>query len=475
MHPQRQIDFKQYRNNTKASSPDVTHSGNTKKSSETAFLTKLFQRLNDNNIHYCVLRNYESLPYNLNGSDIDLLVDHDQVKTLLNVLNEETANTGGKLIVFYRSGDFFRLCFCFSGNRLSWGVQFDVHTNELYRGVPFFDRNLMLNRANKFNGISVASPNDAMILALLKECLSNGTSRKGYEHKAKLAYAEEKCLYQNMFEHYFGKDVALEWNSFFSRKFSSRDLKIISRKSRISLLVNAFCADPLCTIRKKIKYHSDRLLRLFVPIGFTLAVLGTDGSGKSTIIEGIRPPLESALHTSLNYEHMRPNLLPSIAHLFGRQTKEGPVTNPHGSRPSGFLGSFLRLSYYSLDYILGYWLKVYPAKVKRPCLYVFDRYFYDFITDPTRSRISLPKWLIKLFVVLIPAPDIVLCLGADPAVIHSRKPELPLIEVERQVRELKKFCDSSPRAVWIDTAQSIEKSVDQALGAITDRMAARYE
>jgi len=87
----------------------------------------------------------------------------------------------------------------------------------------------------------------------------------------------------------------------------------------------------------------------------------------------------------------------------------------------------------------------------------------------------LPKWLIKLFAVLIPAPDIILCLGADPAVIHARKPELPLVEVEQQVRELEKFWDSSPNAIWIDTAQSVEKSVDQALKTITDHMAARYE
>ena len=113
--------------------------------------------------------------------------------------------------------------------------------------------------------------------------------------------------------------------------------------------------------------------------------------------------------------------------------------------------------------------------VKKPCLYVFDRYYYDFILDPIRSRISLPKKLMGWFQALIPEPALVLCLGADPEVIHARKPELPLSEVERQVDELRNFCDGSKRAVWVDTGLSIEESTNQALSAIVDRMAARYE
>jgi thymidylate kinase len=168
------------------------------------------------------------------------------------------------------------------------------------------------------------------------------------------------------------------------------------------------------------------------------------------------------------------DLLPSIARLFGKPVKEGPVTDPHGSKPSGFFGSFLRLSYYSLDYVLGYWLKVYPALVKQPTLYIFDRYFYDYYIDSRRGMVSLPKWLIKLYGIFIPSPDVILCLGADAEAMHARKPELPLEEVKRQVKELQAFYKSNKRAVWIDTGCSIEESVDKALEVITSRMAARY-
>ena len=112
--------------------------------------------------------------------------------------------------------------------------------------------------------------------------------------------------------------------------------------------------------------------------------------------------------------------------------------------------------------------------VKRPCIYIFDRYFYDYLFDPVRARISLPRWFIKLFSLVIPKPDLILCLGADPEVIHSRKPELTIEETKNQVTHLRQFCRNTTRAIWIDTGRSVEDAADKTLTAIAVRMEARY-
>jgi hypothetical protein len=128
-----------------------------------------------------------------------------------------------------------------------------------------------------------------------------------------------------------------------------------------------------------------------------------------------------------------------------------------------------------LDYTFGFYLKIWPKKAIRSCVCIFDRYYYDYLIDPKRARIKLPKWILKMGQFLIPEPDLILCLGTDAQVIHKRKPELTLDEVERQVAALKKMSESHNRAVWIDTGENIETSSKNAIKVIINMMANRFE
>jgi len=207
-----------------------------------------------------------------------------------------------------------------------------------------------------------------------------------------------------------------------------------------------------------------------------IAFLGTDGSGKSTIIDAIRPYLNQAFDGKFYYEHMRPNKFPSIARLMGK--KEDfitAVTDPHAQKPSGFFGSLFRFSYYYIDYTLGYFLKVFRRKKSESCVWIFDRYYYDYLLDQKRARIHLPQSLIKLGAFFIPKPDIIICLGTDAEKIYARKPEISFQEVERQVKALKEFSSQNKRAVWIDTGVDIETSKQACLEHITDFMANRFK
>ena len=96
------------------------------------------------------------------------------------------------------------------------------------------------------------------------------------------------------------------------------------------------------------------------------------------------------------------------------------------------------------------------------------------MVDPKRARINLPIWMIKRMMFFIPEPDLILCLGAEPKVIHDRKPELPLDEVIEQVSKLKYFCESEKKAIWIDTGKSLDVAVKQTLETIVNKMASRY-
>ena len=448
-------------------------------SSESMLLQRLFDRLNKSRVHYAVLRNYKTLPYSLGGSDLDLLVDRNHLDEAIVILRNVVRDFGGQCISCINDYEMtvinWRFCGKYGTSSSWWGLPIDIFVTVGLRQYEHFDTEAVLSNSVMHGDVCVVSPGDAAIIAFLKECIANGKTRKNYEKDASMAYLSDKLRYKKILEKYFGTRVARLWGKYLTFGGDARTLKGISRCARWAVPFRAFFRSPLGTLRNTCTCIWRRWVRMFQPPGFMVAVTGTDGSGKSTIIHGIEPIMEAALHKKLKYEHLRPNLLPSIARLFGRPGTTGPVTDPHAGRPCGFLSSLARLLYYSLDYTFGYWFKVYPALVKKQNLYVFDRYYCDYLIDPRRSRIRLPRWLIKTVGVFIPQPDLILCLGTDPKVIHARKPELPPEEVERQVADLRQFCQQNRRAVWIDTGCSIEESVDKALAAITSRMAARYE
>jgi len=363
---------------------------------------------------------------------------------------------------------------CGRENGAWWGIRLDLLSMQTYKGVVFYPGEELLRTAQSIQGVRVARPDHSATLAMLKDALSTGRLRNDYLQGTQAAYRNNPAEWTSRLEDSFGGRATLMMTHFMEDP-ASIPFSCVCWSLRHGLALKAMLSGPVHFLVDRLASLRDRVARVFKCPGVCVAIMGTDGSGKSTIIDAICPVLQRSLHTKPLYGHLRPNLLPSLAKLFGRPVPEGPVTNPHGSKPSGFWGSLLRLCYYTADYVLGYWLKVFPVLVKSPCLYIFDRYFYDYYIDPRRSRISLPKNAIRLFEFFIPRPDIILCLGGDPEVVQKRKGELPLEEVQRQTAELRRFCASNTRAVWIDTGCSIEKSVDQALEAITTRMAARYE
>lgn len=425
---------------------------------EINLLEKFFIRLNNEKILYLVLRNYQKLPQSTGNSDLDIVVHKKDIEKFFDLLNEFI--NSNNLLILSIVQDIRCPKYCISNGK--WGIQMDIFVGF----VGFGNRELipsstLFKNIGDYRGVKILAPNVGAVLAFLKELLNNKTSSKKYLIEL-----------QNQFFHMeIDPQLLSQFRPQF-RLYLNQHLNHLGKEH----LPELFRIAKKDFNRSKMTGFKNKLTRLFKQPGYTIAFLGTDGSGKSTIIENIKSPLNDAFHNGVYYEHLRPNKLPSIARLIGNKVEfTGPVKNPHGSSTSGYLGSLLRWSYYMLDYTFGFYLKVWPKKAIRSCVWIFDRYYYDYLIDPKRGRIKLPYWILKFGQLIIPEPDIILCLGTDAEIIHKRKPELPLEEVERQLSELKKFCRSHRRAVWIDTGQSVEESSNQALEAILKVMAKRFE
>ena len=299
----------------------------------------------------------------------------------------------------------------------------------------------------------------------MKELLSNGKTRKDYFPEMVKTYGERGADSFEVLEGAFSQGAIDVLRQHLEANDDSKEsLYLLAEKLRADVIQRKW----IFKLGARARNTFSKYQRVIRPPGYSIAVLGTDGSGKTTMIDAVTPLLEQALHSKIQYEHLRPNWLPPLGVATGkRPSGDGsPVTAPHAQKNSRFVGSLIRLVYYSMDYTIGYWLKIYPRLVKRPHICLFDRYYYDFLLDPCRMRIALPHWMMRLVLMFAPQPRLILCLGGDPELIYLRKPETSLAEVTRQVDELKELCTKNSRAKWIDTGMSVKDSKDQVLRAI---------
>ena len=433
---------------------------------ESRFLTSLFAELNAAGVRYAVLRNAETLPFSLNGSDIDMLVAHDDILVVQDILRKTACSNGGEAILAIKYPNFLQTEFLGKTDVGWWGCCIDLFDGYFIQAIlPLVDSEIWKYQHRTAQDIITLDPDVGAYIGYAKELLQNGVKSVRYREGAMNAVA-------------LGKDDAIaerQCRELVNSALAGKDVGV--RRFVFRWKLRMICSCPIESCSRLLRFSFARAARLFSPCGRMIAVMGTDGAGKTSLLGAILPVLRTMNHKATVVHHLKPDLLPPLARFRGVKPVPGHVcTTPHASRPSGFAGSLVRISYLLSDYILGYWLKVRIRLAKTPAAFwIFDRYAYDILIDPRRFRIRLPRGIIKFFLFFVPRPDLVLCLGGDPQKIYARKPETSLEEVTRQVKELKAFCEGNRRAVWIDTTTTIEQSRDAALSAILSAMSKRSE
>lgn len=432
------------------------------------FLKILFTRLDENKIRYFVFGYYQSLPESTNGSDIDMIIDECDVILAEKVL-KDIINCSEIILASYytnSSTKFYRFL------TKSWGVQIDIYCKGLcYRGVPYFPVDRLQSNLIMHNGIvRVLEESRGFYLDYFKEVIHNGKVKEKYVLALMAALAEDELACLEEIRHVYGKEaeqIIAENRSFIGLQDIAKPLQRIIHKQ-------LFKGQRLTVLKDRIQ----SFLRLFSKRpGYVIVVEGTDGSGKSTIINHISPILNECFHKFVFYNHLRPKLIPDLGVVLGKKSAEESEhvnSDPHGQSQSGFVGSLVRWGYYMIDYTFGYLKKIWIQIQSKSKVFIFDRYYYDYYIDQKRSRTNLPNWILRVGEILIAKPDLILCLGGDPEKIYARKPETSVQEVERQTNVLRHFCETHQNAVWIDTTTTIEQSCEEAMNAIVTMMSKRF-
>ena len=181
----------------------------------------------------------------------------------------------------------------------------------------------------------------------------------------------------------------------------------------------------LNAIKNRLLYFYD-ILTSYRRKGFVITFSGVDGAGKSTVIENVAHLIEKQLRYPVVVLRHRPSILPIISVIFrGKEEAEKRVESslPRTGSNDRLLSSLLRFSYYYVDYFIGQFL-VFLKYTLRGYVVIYDRYYFDFISDSKRSNVVLPKGLSFLGYTFLLKPKFNFFLFADKRIILERKNEL---------------------------------------------------
>ena len=409
-------------------------------------LRRLFAGLAEHDVRYAVLRNHEHLPERVGSRDIDILVHPDDRATARKVALGLAHDLDLKVSDLY-DDDMFSSIWLF--RRMEDGAAFtlavDFFPGRRVYGVELYDVEAALTDLRDHRGIPVVrEPFMFLDKWLYHLVVGQPTPAKYDDLFAEIAERHFDELLAHV-ENVLGSDVARKALETV-RVGRSSELRAHGFRARVAML----CARLTpCGLAGPVAFLCYRLRDQVRKRGLFLSISGPDGAGKTTVIDMVVAQLEAIYGAGeIKYAHFRPTVLPRLAEVAKKahavETVDENYAEPHRGKPSGPVGSVARLGYYWLDYFGGYLRSVRPV-LKRREVMLFDRYYYDMIADPFRSRIKLPMPILRFFGRLLPLPDHAFFIDVAPGEIHRRKQELT---IERIVALNARYGDLANRG-WL--------------------------
>lgn len=430
-----------------------------------SFLEDVFELLNAKT-YYAVMRNYEGLPYRNYSRDIDILIEK---KDLLNVLSEMrnvASNHNYKVLLGYKSAGQWALFFQSIEKHII--IQLDFLFCVFAKGTFLLSAEGIL-KDRIFNGY-VYHLSDLHVW-LCKELYNR---LLGAEVAEKYREIKEKVLKADIFE------VNTVLVKVFGKRINDYSLftEYSSRKLRKMAFTYGMYKNPIRQIGFWIIYKSYCIVNMLHPQGFSIALSGADGCGKTSILQNIENVYRQVWNGSgIEIFHFRPCIIPRIAEIMYKIRCIDHIDTqydlPHRGKASGFLGSLFRLAYYVMDYQLGYLIKTHTRSYKRYITF-YDRYYADIIIDSERCNIKLPLQLLNIFGVLVPQPRFYFLVVAETEKILNRKKELTQNEIEIIQNRIEWLSQRGRKYYKIENNSSLEQVCDNIMRIILDKQDKKY-
>ena len=380
-----------------------------------AVIEQVFEEFDERGIPYCILRNFESLYEGNIKGDIDVLVSSEDRRTVLDIFS--TLNWQK------RRGDttcqtrFTTICLD-RRSKIVFDLYWDTAT---YNGLRLVDGNRILANKRRQGDIWVPSEEDYFVELVFHSILNkNGVPQRYRSELRRLTDSVDRSAVYAHAAALFGKagrsviETALreEYDELPSLKPTLIASGLWRSPSSLGpLLFNLIVLRELIRPAKRLGGKLNPLSS--VPV---LAVIGPDGVGKSTAVEGVAERLEAGgidtTTKTMGVHSGGSQFLRTVRSVYNRLVGWEPQTEAieAGTATLGSRSSELKAVALFVDFLIRY------TQVQRSGadVVIADRYLHELVVYAHASRLR------HLFSIVEPARFFGVVLDGDPSEVADR-------------------------------------------------------
>lgn len=413
----------------------------------------LIKYLKSKTIDYVVTNGYEDLfTDNFKDNDIDILFKKRDFLTIEKTLKSFCNEHNFKIVQIYHQEVFAKNIFIYNPENQEI-LNLDIYGFFHRKNIVYFSEQEIFEKKIAYKNINILATHQEFFSYFLKKISKGNLDVHVFKYLKNLLIKDNNNCIKTL-DTYLIKFSKKIQDAFLNNNLSYINLNrknILSDLKKGGSTLNYWLKDKVRIIERIVK-----------PTGIAISFLGPDGSGKTTIINGL-------LNTSLpfrqtNYFHLKP--------IENKSKTNVVTTDPHKFKPYNKLKSVVKLCYFLFQYNLGWLKNVIPLKIKSS-LIIFDRYYDDLIADNKRYRYGGGVFLAKFFRLFIKKPALYFVLVTDADIIYKRKQEVLFSELENQVMKYRNLTDNN-RYFEIDVNNEPKEIVKKVNSILMNKMHERY-
>lgn len=434
------------------------------------FVEKFYFALKEQNIKYCILRNADEVE-NGDAHDIDMSVD---IKSLIKM--EKTLYTTAKELgwkLHLKTGSIkdknnIKCYHFFLNNSEIKIVHFDIFPSFTWNGMVLLVNQDLISDIDESSLFHKSNCAVEAVTKLFIRLLHNGYIKSKYKEYIYDVFNENKSQIITLMNKFLSIEISeLIYNLAINNKWK----KIEDKRKDIIIDIISKSKSQKTYIKNTLIHKKYLLNKTIKKAGLMIAFEGTDGSGKTTIIDGLPSIIGNSFPKNfIEYYHWRPGVIKKKNNNNGVAVV---CTEPHSEKPYGKMKSFLKFMFFNLDYIIGYFIKI-RIQLSKGRLVIFDRYYYDYYLDKIRYRLDISDKVLDFWKIFIPKPDATFLLVGDAQTLYERKKEIPVQEMQKQIDRLLINKHKFNNSIVIDVNQSIDKVVYEVSSEILNQCSKKY-